>query len=148
MAPRGRLELVIGFGPTSSPLYSRAQSYAARHASTSAEVAPGVWRAAFSLDTAPEPYGRAWRLLGLVGAWRGTEVEVEGSPEPVAPVVAMCSCAREWLRKVGACRASFPSGAWPKCERCPIYDAGWAAESFAPSSLFGETFPFEGPPEL
>ncbi|HEX9122280.1 MAG TPA: hypothetical protein VF984_02810 [Actinomycetota bacterium] len=119
MDRRGTLELLIGFGPTTSPLFGRAASYATAHATTSAEISPGVWRAAFTLGTDPEPYARAWRLLRLVGSWRGTEVEVSGSPEPLAPVQAMTACAREWLRKVGACRAPFPSGPWPKCERCP-----------------------------
>jgi hypothetical protein len=146
MAPRGQIELVVSFGPTSSPLFRRAAAYAARHASTWAELSPGTWRASFVLGQDPEPYGRAWRLLRLVGAWRATEVEVEGSPEPLAPVEAMVSCARAWLRRVGACRASFPSGPWPKCECCPLYDAGWAAESFSPPTFFsGEIFPFEGP---
>jgi len=125
------LELVIGFGPSTSPLLGRAGAYAARHANTAAEISPGVWRASFTLRTDPEPYGRAWRLLSLVGSWRGTEVEVGGSPEPVGPVAAMASCARDWLRRVGACRAPFPAGPWPKCERCPLYDAGWAAESYS-----------------
>ncbi len=146
VAPRGQLELVITFGPTPSPLFGRARSYAARHATTSAEVGPGMWRAGFSLGTDPDPYGRAWRLLQVVGSWRGTEVEVDGSPEPVSSVAAMAFCARGWLRRVGDCRAAFPSGPWPKCECCPLYDAGWAAESFAPSSfLAGGGFPFEGP---
>jgi len=146
MAPRGDLELVIGFGPSSSPLLGRAASYAARYASDAAELSPGVWRAAFSLGTDPEPYGRAWRLLGLVGPWRGTEVEVSGSPEPVGAVAAMVSCAREWLRSTGCCRAAFPSGPWPKCERCPLYDAAWAAESYA-SPSFSPPFYFEDPSE-
>jgi len=149
MAPRGRIELIVTFGPTSSPLAGRAASYAARHATTSAELSPGTFRASFVLDSDPEPYGRAWRLLQLVGAWRGTEVEVEGSPEPTSPVDAMLGCARGWLRRMGACRASFPAGPWPKCECCPLYDAGWAAESFAPPSLFyGDPLGFEGPEPL
>ena len=147
MAPRGALELTVTFGPTPSVLAGRAAAYAARHATTCAEIAPGVWRASFALGQDPEPYGRAWRLISLVGGWRATEVEVEGSPEPLTPVVAMTQCAREWLRRVGSCRAAFPSGPWPKCERCPLYDPGWAAESFAPpSSFFGGNFPFEVPP--
>jgi hypothetical protein len=65
---------------------------------------------------------------------------VGGSLEPPAPTLAMTSCAREWLRKVGACHAPFPTGPWPKCELCPLYDAGWAAESYSsPSYLQGGT---------
>lgn len=89
MASRAQVELTVTFGPTPSPLLPRAVSYATRHATTCAEIAPGVWRASFSLAADPEPYARAWRLLHLVGSWRATEVEVAGSPEPVAVVVAM-----------------------------------------------------------
>lgn len=145
MASRGPVELILTFGPTSSPLLRRAVSYAGRHASSCAEVVPGTWRAGFSLGLDPEPYGRAWRLINLVGPWRATEVEVEGSPEPITPVLAMASCAREWLRRVGTCRAAFPSGPWPKCELCPLYDPGWAAESFAPPPLYpGVSWPPDG----
>jgi hypothetical protein len=139
------VELVVSFGPTSSLLAPRAVAYARAHATTFARVAPRTWRAGFSLGTDPGPYGRCWRLLCLVGGWRGTEVEVQGSPEPLAPVLAMAACAREWLRRTGACRASFPSGPWPKCERCPLYDPGWAAESFAPLTAYPWNPPADGP---
>ena len=124
-------ELTVTFGPTPSPLRERAASYARQHASTCAEIAPGIWRASFSLGTDPGPYGRAFRLLSLVGPWRATEVEVGASPEALTPVLAMAECARGWLRRVGGCRAAFPVGPWPKCEVCPLYDPGWAAESFS-----------------
>ena len=129
MVSRDRVELTVTFGPTPSPLLRRAVAYARAHASQAAEVEPGVWRAAFTLGSDPDPYGRAFRLLHLVGGWKGTEVELGTSPEPVTPVLAMAQCARGWLRTVGACRASFPVGPWPKCEVCPLFDPGWAAES-------------------
>ena len=129
------------FGPTPSPLLPRAVSYARTHATTWAEIAPGVHRAAFTLQGDPEPYGRAYRLLGMVGSWKATEVEVEGSPEPLTPVLAMAACARGWLRRMGACRAAFPAGPWPKCELCPLYDPGWAMESFAPPPFFSGDLP-------
>jgi hypothetical protein len=57
----------------------------------------------------------------------------------------MTECARGWLRRAGACRAPFPTGPWPKCELCPLYDAGWAAESYTVPPFFaGGTLP--GPP--
>src|SRR6266496_5527951 len=112
MASPAQVELTVSFGPTPSPLLRRAVSYANRHATTCAEIAPGAWRACFALSADPQPYARAWRLLRLVGPWRGTEVEVAGSPELVAVVAVMAECARGWLRRVGACRASFPVGPW------------------------------------
>jgi len=128
--------LTVTFGPTSSILLPRAVAYAARYSSTFAEITPGVWRASFCLGLDPVPYARAHRLIGLVGTWKATEVEVSGSPEPLIPVLSMTECARGWLRRVGACRASFPSGPWPKCEICPLYDAGWAAESYTAPPFF------------
>lgn len=146
MASRDRVELTVTFGPTSSLLLRRAITYARTHARDCAEVAPGVWRSGFSLGRDPGAYGRAWRLISLVGFWRATEVEVEGSPELVTSVLAMASCAREWLRRVGDCRASFPVGPWPKCELCPLYDPGWAAESYSPPPFFPDAISPGGGP--
>ncbi len=147
MAIRGPLQVVLTFGPTSSPLYDRAVSFARSRATEAAEIAPGVWRASFALGNDPGPYASAWRLLGLVGNWKGTQIDVGGSPEPLAPVQAMLTCARAWLRSMGCCRASFPSGPWPKCGLCPLYDEGWAVESFAPPGpLYPEGLFPEGPP--
>ncbi len=42
---------------------------------------------------------------------------------------------------MGAARAAFPTGPWPKCELCPLYDAGWAMESFSPPPFFGGDLP-------
>jgi len=148
MTPQAQVELTVSFGPTSSPLFRRAVAYARAHASTCAEITPGVWRAAFVLSSDPEPYGRAWRLLQVVGSWRGTELEVAGSPEPTSTVLSMAECARAWLRRKGACRASFAAGPWPKCELCPLYDPGWAAESFAAPPFLAEgTSHLEPPPD-
>lgn len=84
MASRGPVELIVTFVPTTSPLFRRAMSYAASHATTCAEVAPGSWRAGFSLGSDPEPYGRAWRLVHMVGSWRegGTGCVGFGSKRP------------------------------------------------------------------
>lgn len=133
------VEISVTFGPTSSILLPRAISYATQHAGTCAEVSPGTWRASFSLGADPEPYARAHRLIQLVGTWKATEVQVSGSAEGLIHIQSMTECARGWLRRVGACRASFPTGPWPKCEICPLYDAGWAAESYtAPPFHSGE----------
>jgi hypothetical protein len=43
----------------------------------------------------------------------------------------MTEYARGWRRRFGSSRAPFPAGPWPKCELCPLFDAGWAAESFS-----------------
>lgn len=50
MAPRGEVVLQVTFGPSKSPLASRAVSYARAHAEEAAEVEPGVWRASFRLE--------------------------------------------------------------------------------------------------
>jgi len=145
MATRGPVHLVLTFGPTSSPLFGRAVSLARTRATEAAEVSPRVWRASFTLQEDPHPYAWAWRLLGLVGGWRGTLLDVQGSPEPLHPVQAMLSCARGWLRQVGRCRAPFPAGPWPKCGLCPLYDEGWARESFASPGPFAPPEPFIPP---
>ncbi len=145
MAAPPPIEVTVTFGPTSSILLRRAVGEATRHASTCAEIAPGVWRASFALGGDPGPYARAHRLIQLTGSWKATEVEVGGSPESIIPVLSMTECARGWLRRTGACRASFPTGPWPKCELCPLYDAGWAAESYTAAPFFaGGSIP--GPP--
>jgi hypothetical protein len=64
------LELTVTFGPTSSILLRRAVAEATRHATTCAEIAPGVWRASFALANDPQPYARAHRLIALTGGGR------------------------------------------------------------------------------
>jgi hypothetical protein len=92
-------------------------------------------------------YEWAHGLLELVGNWKATEVQVGGSLEPLVPTLAMTSCARAWLRRVGACRAALPVGPWPKSELCPPYDAGWAPESYSSSPyLHGGDGPASGLP--
>ena len=133
MAPRDEVVLQVMFGPSKSPLASRAVSYARAHAKEAAEVSPGVWRASFRLGPDERTFGMASALLQMVLGWRSTTVEVEGSPEPPWVTRQMLHCAREWLRSTGACRAWFPTAlGWPKCHACPLYDAGWAAESALP----------------
>jgi hypothetical protein len=131
MTARSPIELTVTFGPSSSLLYPRAVASATQYAATAAEIAPGTWRASFSLGADPDPYARAHRLLQLVGSWKATEVQVAGSLESLLPALSMTECARGWLRRVGSCRAPFPVGPWPKCELCPLFEAGWAAESFS-----------------
>lgn len=131
MAPRGEVVLQVTFGPSKSPLASSAVSYAKEHAEETAEVSPGVWRAGFRLSFKERAYGETSQLLGMVGGWRSTAVEIDGSPEPTWVVQQMLWCAREWLRAAGACKERFfpLATGWPKCRACPLYDAEWAAES-------------------
>ena len=82
MAPRGEVVLQVTFGPSKSPVASRAVSYARAHAEEAAEIAPGVWRASFRLGADERAFGMAFQLLQMVLGWRSTTVEVDGSPEP------------------------------------------------------------------
>jgi len=130
MARPGEAMLRVTFGPTRSPLVARAVSNARARASELAEVEPGVWRVGFRLGGDERSFGEASQLVWMVLGWRSTTVEVQGSPELPRVALQMLVCAREWLRSAGACRARFPVPAgWPKCRGCPLYDAGWAAES-------------------
>jgi hypothetical protein len=132
MAPRGEAVLTVTFGPTQALTLPRAIAYAMQHAEDLTEVAAGVWRATLRLGTGDaEPYGRALRLICMVYGWRSTDVEVQGAPEYTAVVRIMLDCARRWLRGTGACRAIFPGGPFSKCTVCPLYDPGWAMESWA-----------------
>lgn len=136
MAPRGEVVLQVTFGPSKSPLASRAVSYARAHAEEAAEVEPGVWRASFRLGADERTFGTASQLLQMVLGWRSTTVEVDGSPEHPWVTRQMLVCAREWLRSMGSCRAYFRAAlGWPKCRACPLYDAGWAAESALPPEV-------------
>jgi hypothetical protein len=122
--------LTISFGPAATPTLSRAVSLARAHAEEVREEG-GTWHATFHLGPDQAPYGWALQLLYMVGGWRSTTVQVGGSPESRGTVQAMLSCAREWLRDTGACRAAFPPGRLPaKCRPCPLYDRGWAVESW------------------
>ncbi len=62
---------MITFGPTSSPLLGRAAAYAGRHATTSAELGPGMWRAGFSLVGRFEKYLVRVPPAGIGPATRG-----------------------------------------------------------------------------
>jgi hypothetical protein len=131
MAHRGEVLLRVTFGPSKSPLFSRAAAYAREHAEEAAQLTPGVWRASFRLSFSERPYGDASQLLSMVSGWRSTTVAVDGSPEPAWVVEQMLWCSREWLRAGGACRERFfpLATGWPKCRACPIFDPQWAAES-------------------
>ncbi len=133
MTARGEVVLQITFGPSKSPVASQAGAYAAEHAEEATELAPGTWRASFRLGSVERIYGQASQLLSMVGGWRSTTVEVDGSPEPAWVAQQMLWCAREWLRAAGACRESFfplPTG-WPKHQgrerhQCEHQDEGRA----------------------
>ena len=134
VGPMGRREAVlhITFGPASTPVLPRAVSYARGHADSLEETEPGVWRATFRLSTDESRYGRALQLLFMTWGWKTTLVEVDGSPEHRAVVRQMLHCARGWLRSTGRCRAIFRGPLPAKCRGCPLYEAEWALESFAP----------------
>ena len=120
--------LTVTFGPAAAPIFSRALAYAEEHADDLAEVAPGTFRATFILRREEARFGRALVLLGMVGGWRATTVEVAGSPELPLTAQDMAHCAREWLRRMGGCRQILVEPLPFKCRCCPLYDAGWAAE--------------------
>src|SRR5207245_6974559 len=105
-----------------------------QHAEALEEVAASTGLASIRLHTDEAGYGRALQLLGMVFTWRFTTVEVSGSPEHRQVVRAMLACAREWLRRQGACRATFATAIPPKCRCCPLYDPAWALESPPPPS--------------
>jgi len=124
--------LHVTFGPASTPVLPRAVSYAREHADHLKEIEPGTWRATFLLSTEESRYGRALELLHMTWGWKTTLVEVNGSPEHRGTVRLMLHCARGWLRNTGRCRAVFRGLLPAKCRGCPLYEAEWALESFAP----------------
>src|SRR5712692_4208229 len=129
---RGQSELHVTFGPVSTPILHRAVSYAREHADHLEEVEPRTWRATFRLSMDESRYGRALELLFMTWGWKTTLVEIDGSPEHRATVRLMLHCARGWLRNEGRCRAIFHGPLAAKCRGCPLYEAEWALESFAP----------------
>ncbi len=133
MAARGAVRVVVSFGLTSSPVLSHAVSYAIEHASATEELRSGLWEATFRIGSDERAYGELRHLLRLVGAWKTTRVEVDGSVEPRKTVEAMLGCASGWLRSDGRCGAWFPtaSGA-PRCRACPLYDSAYAGEFWVP----------------
>ncbi len=134
MAARGEVRVKVSFGLSSSPVLAHAVSYAIEHASVTEELRSGIWEATFRIGTDERGYGELRHLLRLVGAWKTTRVEVDGSVEPRRTVDSMLGCAREWLRSGGGCGARFssPKGA-PRCQVCPLYDPARAAEFWVPS---------------
>jgi hypothetical protein len=134
MTARGEVRVKVSFGPTTSPALTYAVSYAIEHASTTEELRSGAWEATFRIGAEERGYGELSHLLRLVGAWKMTRVEVEGSVEARRSVDSMLHCAREWLRTGGRCGARFasPRGA-PRCRVCPLYDAAYAGEFWVPS---------------
>ncbi len=133
MAARGKVSVKVSFGPTSSPVLEHAISYAIEHAVSTEELRSGVWEASFRIDQDERDYGELHQLLCMVGGWKATRVEVNGSVEARHTVISMLACAREWLRSKGRCGARFPSarGA-PRCRVCPLYDAAYAREFWVP----------------
>src|SRR2546422_1034156 len=98
MAARGEVRVRVSFGPTSSPVLPHAVNYAIEHALLAEELRSGVWEATFQIDQDERSYGHVRQLLFMVGGWKATRVEVNGSVETRHAVVSMLHCAREWLR--------------------------------------------------
>lgn len=137
---RGEVELAVGFGPASTPMLPTAVAFARRHADHLEHVSERSWAASFLLGFQEERYGRALQLVGMVHGWRSTTFEVGGSPEPALVVRSMLSCARDWLRAQGACRAPFGPRLPPKCRGCPLLDPHRVLETCSP----GPSFALEG----
>ncbi len=136
MAARGEVRVRVSFGPTSSPVLHHAVTYSIEHAWGTEELRSGTWEATFRIERDERAFGECRHLLSLVGGWKTTRVEVEGSTEYRQTVHSMLSCAREWLRSKGRCGARFSSAAGaPRCRLCPLYDAGYAGEFWVPPTL-------------
>ncbi len=138
MPARGEVVVTVSFGPTSSAVLSHAVSYAISHAWLTEELRSGTWEATFRIGDDERDYGELRHLLCLVGGWKTTQVEVNGSVEPRQRVILMLGCAMEWLRTSGRCGARFFSarGA-PRCRVCPLYDVSYAGEFWVQRTLGG-----------
>jgi hypothetical protein len=129
MKRRDQIVLSVSFGPAATPILPTAVEFARRHADRLERSGERRWVASFRLGRDEERYGRALQLVCMVYGWKSTTFEVGGSPEPDAVVLDMVSCAREWLRREGRCRATFGRGLPAKCRSCPLLDPEWALES-------------------
>ena len=134
----------VTFGPSAGGV-RYALSYAKAHASFLEEVSPGRFEARIEL-TDEISYGRAEELLGMVGGWKKTLVEIDESPERAQVALSMLSCARRWLRSAAACREHFPDPErpWVRCLPCPLYDRGWVLESGPRPEPFGISLQIPG----
>ena len=135
MAARGEVRVSVSFGPTPSPVLAHAVSFAIEHAWATEELRSGAWEASFRIGSDERSFGDLHHLLRMVGGWKTTRVQVNGSAEHPQTVMSMLGCARGWLRTQGRCGARFPSslGA-PKCRACPLYDPAYAGEFWVPPS--------------
>ncbi len=135
----------ITFGPSSGGV-RYALSYAKAHAKDLAEVSPSRFEVVIVLEDEVS-YGRALELLAMVGSWRRTLIEVDGSPESAHNTTAMLSCARRWLRSAGACREHFmdPERPYVRCLPCSLYDKGWVLESSPRPEGFGISLGTDSP---
>src|SRR5713101_2895245 len=97
MASRGEVMVRVSFGPTSSPLLAHAVTYSIEHAQSTERLRSGTWEATFRIEADERDYGELRHLLYMVGGWKSTRVEVDGSPEYRQVVISMLHCARQWL---------------------------------------------------
>jgi len=122
---RGPLEVIVAFGPSTSPNFPRAELVARRDADTFDVDVTGRVTAGYELE-APRPkgFGDVARLISFVKHWRATEISVDGSPERDYLVEAMAFCAQGYAEAYGGCRENFHSGPYAKCRVCPLFP-GW-----------------------
>ena len=118
MAARGEVRVTVSFGPTSSPVFAHAVSYAIERAWRTEELRSGAWEATFRIGSDERVFGELGHFLSMVQGWKTTRVEVDGSTEYRQTVISMLHCSREWLRSNGRCGARFPSAPGPA--RCRL----------------------------
>jgi hypothetical protein len=122
---RGPLEVVVSFGPSTSANFGRAELVARRDADTFDVDDTGRVTAGFEIEASrPRAFGQLARLLAFVREWRGTTIDVDGSPEPAYLVESMAFCAQGYAEAFGGCRENFFAGPYPKCRVCPLFP-GW-----------------------
>ncbi len=128
----------VWFGPSRSPAFAAAVSYAEAHAGEFEDLGSGSYLATFMLECEDRIYAEADQLVRMVSGWKTTRIEVEGSP-PEHPAIFswMLLCARHWLRTDGRCGAWFPdAGGANRCRCCPLYDEAHAREFWVPREPF------------
>lgn len=120
--------LVVTFGPTRSAQLPHVLRLARRFGAV--ELVDDRHRVTFELGADPATFGAAARLLRTVGAWRSSEVDVDGEPERMTVVEAMAWCAHRYLL-AGGCTFRYWDHVPDRCRSCPLFDADRAKEEIA-----------------
>lgn len=143
---RGPVEVVVRFGPSRSANFPRAELVARRGADTF--DVDGRVTAGFELKaSAPRAFGDLARLLAFVQDWRGTEIDVDGSPEVGYLVASMAFCAQGYSEAYGGCRENFWAGPYPRCRVCPLFPGWPAADHMRRTKRVTNEAPRSLPPE-